>query len=169
MKRSSSQKDNSQSSQIVTKLRRFEESYCAAALSVASSVSLLSFHLMQVQMQVHLHSFWFFVAIRSHAFSAFSRWSFLHTKAIISFKSRWQFTFCILKIEIIDLKQWPAALILYFDASVVDTVIDGNHPSVLLSLLHSFLSIIPNLVLINVSLDYHVVNEVVKVGVEKVE
>ena len=53
LKRSSSQKDKSQSSQIVTKLRRFEESYCAAALSAASSVSLLSFHLMQV----HLHSF----------------------------------------------------------------------------------------------------------------
>ena len=174
LKRSSSQKDKSQSSQIVTKLRRFEESYCAAALSAASSVSLLSFHLSFFSNSIwckyiFIHSFWFFVAIRSHAFSAFSRWSFLHTKAIISFKSRWQFTFCILKIEIIDLKQWPAALILYFDASVVDAVIDGNHPSVLLSLLHSFLSIIPNLVLINVSLDYHVVNEVVKVGVEKVE
>ena len=64
LKRSSSPKDKSQSSQIVTKLRRFEESYCAAVLSAASSVSLLSFHLMQVQMQVHLHSFWFFVAIR---------------------------------------------------------------------------------------------------------
>ena len=73
--------------------------------------------------------------------------------------------FCILKIEINDLK--PAALILYLDASVVDTVIDGNHPSVLLSPLHSFLSIIVNLVLVN--LNYHVLNEVVKVGVEKVE
>ena len=47
--------------------------------------------------------------------------------------------------------------------SVVDTVIDGNHPSVLLSPLHSFLSIIVNLVLVN--LNYHVVNEVVKVGI----
>ena len=45
LKRNSSQEDKSQSSQIVTKLRRFEESYCAAALSAASSVSLLSFHL----------------------------------------------------------------------------------------------------------------------------
>ena len=167
LKRNSSQEDKSQSSQIVTKLRRFEESYCAAALSAASSVSLLSFHLSFFSNSIwckyiFIHSFWFFVAIRSHAFSAFSRWSFLHTKAIISFKSRWQFTFCILKIEIIDLKQWPAALILYFDASVVDTVIDGNHPSVLLSPLHSFLSIIVNLVLVN--LNYHVVNEVVKVG-----
>ena len=77
--------------------------------------------------------------------------------------------FIIQKIEINDLKQWPAALILYLDASdsVVDRVIDGNHSSVLLSPLHSFLSIIVNLVLVN--LNYHVVNEEVKVGVEKVE
>ena len=75
--------------------------------------------------------------------------------------------FCTLNIEINDLKQWPAALILYLDASVVDRVIDGNHSSVLLSPLHSFLSIIVNLVLVN--LNYHVLNEVVKVGVEKVE
>ena len=67
-------------------------------------------------------------------------------------------------MEMNDVKQRPVALILYFDTSIVDTVIDGNHPSVLLSPLHSFLSIIVNLML--VSLDYHVVNEVLKLGVE---
>ena len=106
LKRSSSQKDKSQSSQIVTKLRRFEESYCAAALSAASSVSLLSFHLsffsnsiwckyIFIHFDFSLPSgeqscslslkklFWWY------AFSAFSRWSFY----VVKFKSRWHFIF----------------------------------------------------------------------------